>query len=115
MWIPDTHERLSAAVHEQRHRSVRLVTDHTQIVPKLVHRPGLHLSKSVRSRKPHRILHSRIIPDFDARIVPPIETMARVTAVAEHHPLLKDRKSTRLNSSHRCISYAVFCLKKKKL
>src|SRR5437762_8048983 len=28
--------------------------------------------------------------------------------------LLEDRKSTRLNSSHRCISYAVFCLKKKK-
>src|ERR1017187_8770085 len=26
-----------------------------------------------------------------------------------------DRKSTRLNSSHRCISCAVFCLKKKKL
>src|SRR5437762_4110297 len=26
----------------------------------------------------------------------------------------EDRKSTRLNSSHRCISYAVFCLKKKK-
>src|SRR5690625_5397891 len=28
---------------------------------------------------------------------------------------LKDRKSTRLNSSHVAISYAVFCLKKKKL
>src|SRR5688572_31754376 len=28
--------------------------------------------------------------------------------------LLKDRKSTRLNSSHSQISYAVFCLKKKK-
>src|SRR5437762_10663427 len=27
---------------------------------------------------------------------------------------IRDRKSTRLNSSHRCISYAVFCLKKKK-
>src|SRR5437762_4485722 len=26
---------------------------------------------------------------------------------------VQDRKSTRLNSSHRCISYAVFCLKKK--
>src|SRR5437762_8781060 len=26
---------------------------------------------------------------------------------------ISDRKSTRLNSSHRCISYAVFCLKKK--
>src|SRR5437879_5741022 len=34
-----------------------------------------------------------------------------------NEPLAKeilDRKSTRLNSSHRCISYAVFCLKKKK-
>src|SRR5437867_8927062 len=29
-------------------------------------------------------------------------------------PVLPDRKSTRLNSSHRTISYAVFCLKKKK-
>src|SRR5205085_9589956 len=28
--------------------------------------------------------------------------------------LLRDRKSTRLNSSHSQISYAVFCLKKKK-
>src|SRR5437879_11449182 len=31
-----------------------------------------------------------------------------------HGKLGEDRKSTRLNSSHRCISYAVFCLKKKK-
>src|SRR5690625_1303277 len=32
-----------------------------------------------------------------------------------HHPHpLRDRKSTRLNSSHVAISYAVFCLKKKK-
>src|SRR5258708_23448895 len=28
--------------------------------------------------------------------------------------VLQDRKSTRLNSSHQIISYAVFCLKKKK-
>src|SRR5437764_11408058 len=27
----------------------------------------------------------------------------------------RDRKSTRLNSSHRCISYDVFCFKKKKM
>src|SRR2546429_5248897 len=32
----------------------------------------------------------------------------------EPEPLKKDRKSTRLNSSHGYISYAVFCLKKKK-
>src|SRR2546427_8575511 len=31
-----------------------------------------------------------------------------------HRTARKDRKSTRLNSSHSQISYAVFCLKKKK-
>src|SRR5437879_10756932 len=40
-----------------------------------------------------------------------------VTAAGHGEPrrphLTTDRKSTRLNSSHRCISYAVFCLKKK--
>src|SRR5438876_8480139 len=35
--------------------------------------------------------------------------------ILAHMPLLcEDRKSTRLNSSHPSISYAVFCLKKKK-
>src|SRR5258708_11806962 len=33
---------------------------------------------------------------------------------APHGLLRTDRKSTRLNSSHQIISYAVFCLKKKK-
>src|SRR2546429_1418855 len=32
-----------------------------------------------------------------------------------HHFMRRDRKSTRLNSSHGYISYAVFCLKKKKI
>src|SRR5256885_7616994 len=32
-----------------------------------------------------------------------------------HEGDLRDRKSTRLNSSHLVISYAVFCLKKKKI
>src|SRR3712207_8931099 len=32
----------------------------------------------------------------------------------DEHMSLRDRKSTRLNSSHANISYAVFCLKKKK-
>src|SRR5258708_25064507 len=34
----------------------------------------------------------------------------RAAALLDH----QDRKSTRLNSSHQIISYAVFCLKKKK-
>src|SRR5258708_14533926 len=40
---------------------------------------------------------------------PPAELIQRATT-----PTFGDRKSTRLNSSHQIISYAVFCLKKKK-
>src|SRR5437764_4674540 len=43
--------------------------------------------------------------------LPPQGRVARLAARGSGHA---DRKSTRLNSSHRCISYAVFCLKKKK-
>src|SRR5207245_6848755 len=40
-------------------------------------------------------------------------TKELVTFKGEHQLLRPDRKSTRLNSSHGSISYAVFCLKKK--
>src|SRR5258708_20088957 len=39
---------------------------------------------------------------------------AALQAEAQWVQGLRDRKSTRLNSSHQIISYAVFCLKKKK-
>src|SRR5690625_6357661 len=45
----------------------------------------------------------------------PAFVAADLISQAEHDPLAgSDRKSTRLNSSHVAISYAVFCLKKKK-
>src|SRR5207249_6129555 len=37
-----------------------------------------------------------------------------VAQAMQYQPTVQDRKSTRLNSSHVSISYAVFCLKKKK-
>src|SRR3712207_7690965 len=50
--------------------------------------------------------------------LPPPRGGPEVRRVAEQHVLVtsprrRDRKSTRLNSSHANISYAVFCLKKK--
>src|SRR2546422_8468961 len=42
------------------------------------------------------------------------ERRAPIDAAARAHADTEDRKSTRLNSSHGYISYAVFCLKKKK-
>src|SRR5258707_15328576 len=61
------------------------------------------------------ILSPRVEPHHDLQAG---EFTASQRAVATHLPLgtcgQKDRKSTRLNSSHANISYAVFCLKKKK-
>src|SRR5256885_4056356 len=45
-----------------------------------------------------------------------LDTGARMSGIqAENLIGTVDRKSTRLNSSHLVISYAVFCLKKKKI
>src|SRR2546430_10327410 len=41
------------------------------------------------------------------------QAAARRRGLGGLRPRLRDRKSTRLNSSHSQISYAVFCLKKK--
>src|SRR2546430_6310057 len=41
------------------------------------------------------------------------ELAVHLAARQGHVEVLRDRKSTRLNSSHSQISYAVFCLKKK--
>src|SRR5690348_17687190 len=46
---------------------------------------------------------------------PPAMSPVRIVPRARvGRPIARDRKSTRLNSSHPSISYAVFCLKKKK-
>src|SRR2546430_5972366 len=58
---------------------------------------------------------------FRSELVVLVESEQRRRNVAVHHAgvhdrsriRLRDRKSTRLNSSHSQISYAVFCLKKK--
>src|SRR5690606_40839175 len=90
----------------------------------------------------HRVLHSfptRRSSDLDAYTndevlsiirnnvdceVKPRSTRLKPSSIAFTHPFVQagialgrttDRKSTRLNSSHVKISYAVFCLKKKKI
>src|SRR5438034_8057442 len=62
---------------------------------------------------PHRLAGEIPGPDADGVIarVSDAPVIAHVLARPGFHG---DRKSTRLNSSHTVISYAVFCLKKKK-
>src|SRR5256885_817330 len=50
------------------------------------------------------------LPQRDLRMFPQAALLQKPHSAA----WLRDRKSTRLNSSHLVISYAVFCLKKKK-
>src|SRR5207247_6694380 len=61
--------------------------------------------KCLSIRRPAMPIRRRLLRDASRR-------------AATHHAkvsfVLADRKSTRLNSSHEWISYAVFCLKKKK-
>src|SRR5207249_10593503 len=45
---------------------------------------------------------------------PTRSSLSRTSVATAATDLMADRKSTRLNSSHVSISYAVFCLKKKK-
>src|SRR5205085_9907872 len=45
---------------------------------------------------------------------PPVQAPDRAADRPANRARARDRKSTRLNSSHSQISYAVFCLKKKK-
>src|SRR5207248_4097393 len=60
-----------------------------------------------RSRRVHRAERCDHQQEDERREVQPLDD--------DHHrgAAPRDRKSTRLNSSHRTISYAVFCLKKK--
>src|SRR5260221_4123166 len=57
-------------------------------------------------------LRDRASRHLSPRVRTPSNRVAQARAFADRHPH-GDRKSTRLNSSHTVISYAVFCLKKK--
>src|SRR5258708_27843846 len=58
---------------------------------------------------------SRVDPvDRDHRRARRAPARSPIAEIDRRLPRDRDRKSTRLNSSHQIISYAVFCLKKKK-
>src|SRR5256886_8173842 len=77
--------------------------------------PGAHVQRSARAdaaesagSREYDALHGDREPPGNARC------RTRRSRVRRNPGTPRDRKSTRLNSSHSQISYAVFCLKKKK-
>src|SRR5256885_7404354 len=71
-------------------------------------RDGLRMTLARISKGARAIIH----PLTCFKVIK-VLTASETQPVARASPLVADRKSTRLNSSHLVISYAVFCLKKK--
>src|SRR5256885_12777017 len=80
-----------------------------------------HFESGAAQEPLERILH---VPGVVGLVVEPREGPLEISEtggdrllalqrIADHERAAGDRKSTRLNSSHLVISYAVFCLKKK--
>src|SRR5207248_3662379 len=84
--------------------------------------PGDALGGGLRGQGEHLATGKSVVEGCDASLRPDAQvqaplgrqTCSRHDIVQRTEPRARDRKSTRLNSSHRTISYAVFCLKKKK-
>src|SRR5947207_10002107 len=63
---------------------------------------------------PYTTLFRSVRGDREVAVVVPLDRLLLRVVDPDRRGSLADRKSTRLNSSHTVISYAVFCLKKKK-
>src|SRR3712207_1872053 len=78
---------------------------------------GVTIAREVELTDPYENLGAQLAKEVATKtndIAGDGTTTATVLAQAMVREGLRDRKSTRLNSSHANISYAVFCLKKKK-
>src|SRR5256885_1625676 len=101
------HVQMSADLTSQADRE-RLVTIASS-VNGLVHCAGQ------QKHCPIRQLSEQAMTDMYAiNFLAPVMLTQRLLQTGALEPNGSDRKSTRLNSSHLVISYAVFCLKKKK-
>src|SRR3989454_11891986 len=95
----DGHDLTRLTPHEIARLGIGLVPESRRIFPGLTVRENLELGLSAVANRSAALRRRRFEEVF------------------HHFPRLSerlDRKSTRLNSSHLVISYAVFCLKKKK-
>src|SRR5690625_6360335 len=102
---PPERERIDISASlpiSEVHISGNTIYDDEFILRRLDFTPGTSLNADIIEERVTRLYSSQYISNVIYRIMPVEED--------EYH---LDRKSTRLNSSHVAISYAVFCLKKK--
>src|SRR5690606_23270275 len=121
----DRHGNVHPVVHDQRHACLtklreKRATQLHELARGMFLPPQLHHAHPTRNGSHHYIPHgaaecigwSGYEVERQVRQRPPHATSAMRARDSSVSSL--DRKSTRLNSSHVKISYAVFCLRKKK-
>src|SRR5438552_4494541 len=107
------HTRYSTAGDSSEGNAQPIVVKCTYGTVALVHNGNLINAVSLRESLEHQgsIFQSTSDSEVILHLLARSEGDSLLDALGE---TLRDRKSTRLNSSHQIISYAVFCLKKKK-
>src|SRR5690625_2908158 len=114
-------ERMAADIYADQ---IPLLLQHLRLRPFVGHRQRrLHLRGPIAGRSEERVLARQLVSLDALRVLNGgVERGDMLSAVSfqfiqcanARQAFERDRKSTRLNSSHVAISYAVFCLKKKK-
>src|SRR2546429_6581810 len=103
-----TKKRFASSAHaRQRAKNARHMPDSMLDLTDIPEATDAQLRRARRVGRPSTGNAKQLIA---IRISPKVLARLRRLAAKQHKP---DRKSTRLNSSHGYISYAVFCLKKK--
>src|SRR5258708_20396956 len=116
--FPKSYSRLSRSVTFSSFSPAQR-TNRTSHLPSLTPAPARNISPS--SPLPRTIQQTPRLPIFlkprsrRPRIEPQFHQPLRHLDRHDIPHILRDRKSTRLNSSHQIISYAAFCLKKKNI
>src|SRR5690625_315427 len=113
LWMYENDEDLEMPLDSSLYNITQL--------PEFIHITGRPVQKKINliRRSGNNALHKNI-PVRESEAMQICEEAFHVmywlyqTYVEEGQQVREDRKSTRLNSSHVAISYAVFCLKKKK-
>src|SRR5262249_1181787 len=80
--IPQTHEILAASMGEHGDWALFVIAVDAVINTVHINGPRMNLGESMSRDKAHRILNPRIVPDFNARVIPPVKAMSHIAAIA---------------------------------